>query len=144
MESTSRSGHGYHDVRIGGSGRAHLGDVHYNYGPSSDERILNGILDSLSYPGMNDRRDALTEAHKGTFDRTFLEGKTKFITERYIMGQSEMKSALEVQMSFKSFNKTPVTGCSILLGNQARESRPSCKTALRPMIQRLHSCSLRD
>lgn len=47
----------------------HLGDVYNNHG-SPDERALKAILDSLSYPGMTDRRDALAEAHEKTFDWT--------------------------------------------------------------------------
>lgn len=103
MELTTRSGHGYHDVRIGGSGRAHLGDVHYNYGPSPDERILNGILDSLSYPGMNDRRDTVAQAHEGTFDWTFMEGETTFVTYCWGSAQSETRETSTIQMSFKAW-----------------------------------------
>lgn len=101
MESTSRSGHGYHDVRVGGSGRAHLGDVHYNYGPSPDERILNDILDSLSYPGMNDRRDVLAEAHEGTFDWAFLDGDTDFVTKRFLLTEEAYTSS--IRMNFKTW-----------------------------------------
>ena len=49
------------------------------YGQSSDERALEAILDSLRYEGMTDRRDTGAEAQEGTFDWTFLEGKTKIL-----------------------------------------------------------------
>lgn len=80
----------------------HLGDV-YNSHQSPDERALMAILDSLSYPGMTDRRDALAEAHEKTFDWTFLEGKTKFLEERDEHGNERWDRYETVDMNFRSW-----------------------------------------
>lgn len=81
-----------------------MGNV-YNNGETSDERALRAILESLSYPGMDDRRNALAEAHAGTFDWTFLEGKTDFVTSRYFdtYDGKEYTRTQEVDMSFKTW-----------------------------------------
>lgn len=80
MAGSSQAGHHYSDVQNYG-GQTHMGNV-YNYGETSDERTVRGVLESLSSPGMEDRRNALAEAHKVTFEWTFLEGKTEFVTRR--------------------------------------------------------------
>jgi dephospho-CoA kinase len=80
MALAQRVGNDYNNIRIEG-GRTILGNV---YGQSPDERALEAILDSLRYDGMTDRRDTLAEAQEGTFDWTFLEGETKFLTWRWI------------------------------------------------------------
>lgn len=51
VATKSGSGNVYHDVRITGDGRAHLGN-NYNYGPSEDEKILESVIASLYYPEM--------------------------------------------------------------------------------------------
>jgi hypothetical protein len=104
MDLTPRSGHGYQDINIGGSSRVHMGDAYYQHGPSPDERALSAILESLSYPGMFDRRDALAEAHEGTFDWTFLEGETQVLTDRWV-GPSgwEHDSFDSVDVNFKEW-----------------------------------------
>ncbi|KAM0719952.1 hypothetical protein Q7P37_004087 [Cladosporium fusiforme] len=81
-----------------------MGNV-YNDGEKSDERAVRAILESLSYPGMNDRRDRLAEAHEGTFDWTFLEGKTDFITSRYlsVYDDKETTHTRSVDMNFKAW-----------------------------------------
>jgi hypothetical protein len=80
MALAQRVGNDYNNIRIEG-GRTILGNV---YGQSPDERALEPILDSLRYDGMTDRRDTLAEAQEGTFDWTFLEVETKFLTWRWI------------------------------------------------------------
>jgi hypothetical protein len=83
MSLAPRSGHEYQDNNIGGNSRVHIGDAYHQHGPSPDERTSSAILENLSYPGMFDRWDALGEAHEGTFDWTFLQGKSRFLTERW-------------------------------------------------------------
>ena len=61
----------YQNILSTDNSRVRLGDV-YNNHQSADERALKAILDTLSYPGMNDRRDALAEAHEKTFDWTLI------------------------------------------------------------------------
>jgi hypothetical protein len=79
MNLTPRPGHGYQDINIGGSSRVHMGDAYHHHGPSSDERALSAILESLSYPGMYDRRGALAEAHEGTFAWSLQEEKPRVL-----------------------------------------------------------------
>jgi hypothetical protein len=100
MPSPQRVGHFYDGVNVTGS--AHLGDV-YHYKPSPEERALNAILESLEYPGMHDRRDALTEAHEGTFDWTFLDGETQFVERRSEFGNEQFDRLRTVNMNFKSW-----------------------------------------
>jgi hypothetical protein len=76
MALAQRVGNDYNNIHIEG-GCTILGKI---YGQSSDERALEAILESLRYDGMTDRRDTLAEAQEGTFDWTFLEGKTQFLT----------------------------------------------------------------
>lgn len=94
-----RVGNEYNNIYIEG-GRTVLGNV---YGQSSsDERALQAILDSLSYAGMTDRRDTLREAEEGTFDWTFLEGETKFVTQRRVDKEGVSTDRYEdVEMNFK-------------------------------------------
>lgn len=74
---TSRAGHSYTNSYISGSSRAHLGDVYNHYGPSPDERAVQSVLESLRYDGMDDRRDRLSSAERGTFDWALAGGKVK-------------------------------------------------------------------
>ena len=100
MPFPTRVGH-YYDGVITGD-RVHLGDV-YHHEPSPEERALQTVLESLEYPGMHDRRDALTEAHEGTFDWTFLDGKTKFVEKRMENGNGRFDHFRTVNMDFKSW-----------------------------------------
>jgi hypothetical protein len=104
MNLTPRSGHGYQDINIGGSSRVHMGDAYYRHGPSPDERALSAILESLSYPGMFDRRDALAEAHEGTFDWTFLEGETQILTNRSVYSHKSLFDTFAtINVNFKDW-----------------------------------------
>jgi hypothetical protein len=100
MPFPQRVGHYYDGVNVTGS--AHLGDV-YHHEPSPEERALNAVLGSLRYTGMHDRRDALTEAHEGTFDWTFLEGETQFVEKRDEHGRGHSDRFRTVDMNFKSW-----------------------------------------
>jgi ABC-type multidrug transport system fused ATPase/permease subunit len=100
MPFPERIGHLYDGVHVTGS--AHLGDV-YHYEPSPEERAFNAILESLEYPGMHDRRDALTEAHEETFDWTFLDGETQFVEKRIEFGNGQFDRLRTVNMDFKSW-----------------------------------------
>jgi hypothetical protein len=102
MASAPNAGRIYQNIHSTDNSRMHLGDV-YNDHHSPDERALMAILDSLSYPGMTDRRDALAEAHEKTFDWTFLEGETNFLTERNPNGNEVFDSYDTVNMNFKSW-----------------------------------------
>lgn len=63
-----RGGHSYTNSFISDQARAHLGDVYNNYGPSLDEQLFRSILESLRYDDMDDRRDRLNSAERGTFE----------------------------------------------------------------------------
>jgi dephospho-CoA kinase len=114
MELTQRVGNDYINVNIEGGARAVLGNV---YGQSSDERALAAILDSLRYDGMTNRRDTLAVAQEGTFDWTFLEGLTMFLTRRQIHGHGDSHSEFEhVQMSFKAWLEADDEGLFCVMG----------------------------
>jgi len=66
----SHSGHSYSDIHSSGASHNHLGDVYHQHGPSPDQQALNAVLDSLRYDGMDDRRDRLNSAERGTFEWT--------------------------------------------------------------------------
>ena len=99
MQTGSRT---YNNIQAGDNSRMLLGDV-YNNHQSPDERALKAILDSLSYPGMTDRRDALAEAHEETFDWTFLDGETKFLVGRDRSGDQKYDRYENVNINFKSW-----------------------------------------
>lgn len=114
MAELSRIGHEYHDIRVDG-GRSHFGDV-YNHGESSDQRAIRAILDSLRYPGITDRRDALAEAHGGTFDWTFLEGETEFVTGHEVLGTDFHDIYESFDMSFKTWLQRHEGGLFTVMG----------------------------
>jgi hypothetical protein len=114
MSFPERIGHLYDGVHIVG-GRTHLGDV-YHYEPSPEELALNAVLESLEYPGMHDRRDTLTEAHEGTFDWTFLEGKMQFVEKRDEHGKAERDRFRTVDMNFKSWLQDKEGGMYCVVG----------------------------
>jgi hypothetical protein len=65
-DPTIRSGgHTYQHITTGGSTSAHYGDNHY-YTLAEDERIKAQLLESLSFPEMRWRRDAVYEAKEET------------------------------------------------------------------------------
>lgn len=97
----TRIGHHYQGVHVLAD-RVHLGDS-YHHEPSPGERALNAVLENLRYPGMYDRRDFLKEAHKGTFDWTFLEGETQFVEKRNEHGYARRDRFQTVNMNFKSW-----------------------------------------
>lgn len=114
MALAQRVGNDYINVHIEGGGRAILGNV---YGQSSDERALAAILDSLRYDGMTNRRDTLAEAQEGTFDWTFLEGKTKFITGHWVDYKGVLcDSSQDVEMSFKAWLEADDEGLFCVMG----------------------------
>lgn len=113
MAESSQAGHQYLNVQNYDS-RIHMGNVN-NYGESSDERTLRAILESLSYPDMKDRRNELAEAHKGTFEWTFLEGKTEFVKSRSFYGHGS-KEYLEIDMNFKTWLEAKNQGLFCIVG----------------------------
>jgi hypothetical protein len=128
MALAQRVGNDYINIHIEG-GRTVLGNV---YGQSSDERALAAILDSLRYDGMTDRRDTLAEAQEGTFDWTFLEGKTKFLTKRWIDHEGVSHGDFQdVQVSFKAWLETDDEGLFWSWANLVRESQRSCASIQR-------------
>lgn len=116
MAESSQAGHQYSNVQNYDS-QIHIGNV-YNYGETSDERTLRAILESLSYPGMEDRRNALAEAHKGTFEWTFLEGKTEFVKSRYFYGHGskEYRETENIDMNFKTWLEAENRGLFCIVG----------------------------
>ncbi|KAM0723523.1 hypothetical protein Q7P37_000510 [Cladosporium fusiforme] len=84
------SGTSYKNIDISNS-QVHLGDVH-NQGQSRDQQILQQLLESLRYDGMEDRRNMLAEAERGTFEWA-LRGVDKIKDEpdewREEVGESE-------------------------------------------------------
>jgi hypothetical protein len=69
----SRSGHSYSNIYNSDASRSHLGDVYNQYGPSPDQQAFRAVLDSLRYDGMDDRRDRLNSAERGTFEWALAE-----------------------------------------------------------------------
>jgi hypothetical protein len=113
MALARRVGNDYNNIHIEG-GRTILGNV---YGQSPDERALDSILDSLRYDGMTNRRDTLAEAQEGTFDWTFLEGKTKFITGHCVDSKGvSYDSSQDVEMSFKAWLEADDEGLFCVMG----------------------------
>jgi hypothetical protein len=102
MNLTPRSGRGYQDINIGGSSRVHMGDAYHQHGPSPDERALSAILESLSYSGMHDRRDALAEAHEGTFGWFLREGEPES-PEPGDRFESLLNQQREIDVAFKAW-----------------------------------------
>ncbi|GAB7335367.1 hypothetical protein MBLNU13_g07750t1 [Cladosporium sp. NU13] len=98
MASVPKGSRTYDNIHAEGNSRMHLEDVYNNY-QSPDERAVVAILDSLSYHGISDRRDALAEAHERTFDWTFLEGQTDFLKESH----ENYDRYQTVNMNFKSW-----------------------------------------
>lgn len=66
--AASRPGHSYSNIHNSDSSRSHLGDVYNQYGPSRDQQAFQAVLESLRYDGMDDRRDRLNSAERGTFE----------------------------------------------------------------------------
>jgi hypothetical protein len=114
MPFPERIGHLYDSLQVSG-GCVQLGDV-YHYKPSPEEQALNAVLESLRYPGMHDRRDAVTEAHEGTFDWAFLEGETQFIEERGVDGYERFDRSRTVDMNFKSWLQDKDQGMYCVVG----------------------------
>jgi dephospho-CoA kinase len=113
MALARRVGNDYNDIHIEG-GRTVLGNV---YGQSPDERALEAILGSLRYDGMTDRRDALAEAQEGTFDWTFLEGETEFLTRRRIGSEGLVRDDFRnIQMNFKAWLEADDEGLFCVMG----------------------------
>lgn len=71
--ATNRSGHSYTNIHNSDASRSHLGDVYNQYGPSPDQQAFRAVLDSLRYDGMDDRRDRLNSAERGTFEWALAE-----------------------------------------------------------------------
>lgn len=69
----SRSGHSYSNIYNSDASRSHLGDVYNQYGPSLDQQAFRAVLDSLRYDGMDNRRDRLNSAERGTFEWALAE-----------------------------------------------------------------------
>jgi hypothetical protein len=66
---------------------------------------------------MSDRRDTLTEAQEGTFDWTFLEGKTKFLTGHWKGSKGVSHDSFkDVQMSFKAWLEADDEGLFCVMG----------------------------
>ena len=82
----SRSRHSYSNIHNSDASRNHLGDVYNQYGPSPDQQAFNAVLESLRYDGMDDRRDNLNSAERGTFEWALAEkdeGQEQRDRERY-------------------------------------------------------------
>lgn len=106
----------YHDMNFSGNSRVHLGNIH-NHGQTKDERAMDAILESLSYPGMAHRRDALAEAHQGTFDWTLLEGDTKFPLRHDSRFMEEHGDSVnKVEMKFSSWLRDEAGGLFCFTG----------------------------
>lgn len=69
----NRPGHSYSNIYNSDASRSHLGDVYNQYGPSPDQQTFRAVLDSLRYDGMDDRRDRLNSAERGTFEWALTE-----------------------------------------------------------------------
>lgn len=78
----SRTGNSYTNSHFSGNSRVHQGNVYNQYGSSPDEKAVGSVLESLSYEGMNDRKDRLKDAQRGTFDWALAEGEVEVVTDR--------------------------------------------------------------
>lgn len=115
MADRSQAGHSFREIANYG-GRNHFGD-YYSYGPSPDQRALQTLIDSLSYPGMKDRRDALSEASRGTFEWAFLEGETEFVYDRWIRDDGEVHDySNPVNIDFKAWLEGDGNGLFCFMG----------------------------
>ena len=113
--STATGGRTYDNIHAADNSRVHLGDVYNGY-RSPDERALDAILESLRYPGMNDRRDALAEAHETTFDWTFLDGEVDFLHNRWFCFDDEYEEWQTFDMNFKSWLQQENQGLFCIAG----------------------------
>lgn len=115
MSGPYQAGHNYQGSIING-GRNHFGDYHH-YGPSPDQRALQTLIESLSYPGMKDRRDVLSEASRGTFEWAFLEGETEFVYKRWIKSDGDVREwSNPVNMDFKAWLEADGNGLFCFMG----------------------------
>lgn len=81
--AASRPGHSYSNIHNSDSSRSHLGDVYNQYGPSPDQQAFQAVLESLRYDGMDDRRDRLNSAERGTFEWALAERSVESTMGRY-------------------------------------------------------------
>lgn len=115
MADRSQAGHSFREITNHG-GRNHFGD-YYSFGPSPDQRALQTLIDSLSYPGIKDRRDALSEASRGTFEWAFLEGETEFVYVRRIYDAEDVFEDLRsVDVGFKAWLRESDSGLFCFMG----------------------------
>ncbi|KAM0713969.1 hypothetical protein Q7P37_010932 [Cladosporium fusiforme] len=69
--SYTTGGHNFSDFHLSGNSRAHIGDVHggiHHHGMSNEERAINAFLQSIYFPDMGARAEAVAEAEGGTFE----------------------------------------------------------------------------
>jgi hypothetical protein len=64
-----------------------LGDVYNQYGPSPDQQAFRAVLDSLRYDGMDNRRDWLNSAERGTFEWALVERAMESMVDRDDAGE---------------------------------------------------------
>lgn len=115
MAEASRHGNQYGPIFNFG-GRSHQGNT-YNVSPSSDERTLLSILESLEYPGMHERRDTLTDAERGTFKWALAEEEMEVVSERYLSYRGDWDtSTKKINIGFKRWLEGDEEGLFCFMG----------------------------
>jgi hypothetical protein len=108
----------YTNIYNSGSSRVQLGDSHNHYGPSPDEQAFRSVLDSLRYEGMDNRRDHLNSAERGTFEWTLDEGEVGFVTSRdyHYGGETLYPRTKTIDMSFTNWLRREDGGLFCFMG----------------------------
>lgn len=114
MAEASRHGNRYGPIFNFG-GRSHQGN-NYNFGPTSDERTLLSILESLEYPGMDDRRDTLTEAENGTFKWALAEEEMEFVTNKDVYNGKVLTQSTTIDIGFTRWLECDEDGLFCFMG----------------------------
>jgi hypothetical protein len=94
----------YTNIYNSGSSRVHLGDTHNCYGASPDEQAFRSVLDSLRYDGMDDRRDRLNSAERGTFEWALTKEDVETVTDRSVRNDFDDHTSIKIfDASFTSW-----------------------------------------
>lgn len=89
----------------------------YNqHSPSPDEKAFGSVIESLSYDGMNDRRDRLNSAERGTFDWALAEGDVEVVAHRDIFFGRAYTQTTKIDVSFTQWLEGEAEGLFCFMG----------------------------